>query len=124
MAKKSAKSGAANSPVAATMKSLGIQAVNSGVFDGEWSGSGKILQSFSPNDGSLLAEVRTATPPEYERAIQRASAAFQKWQTIPAPKRGEVVRQLGNALRAAKTELGMLITLEAGKIIAEGQGEV
>ena len=109
---------------AATLKALGLKSVNSGVFDGEWSGSGKLLQSISPNDGTVLAEIRTATAEEYERALSRAAAAFEKWKTIPAPKRGEVIRQLGNALRDAKTELGMLVTLEAGKIIAEGQGEV
>ena len=106
------------------LKAIGVTKVNSGVFDGEWSGSGKLLQSFSPNDGSLLGEVRTATPAEYERALQRAVAAFDKWKVVPAPKRGEVIRQLGNALRDAKEQLGMLVTLEAGKIIAEGQGEV
>ena len=125
MAKESSKTAATKTnSAAATLKTLGLKAVNPGVFDGEWSGSGKLLQSFSPNDGNLLAEVRTATPPEYERALQRAAAAFAKWKTIPAPKRGEVIRQLGNALRDAKTDLGMLVTLEAGKIVAEGQGEV
>jgi len=82
------------------------------------------LDSVSPVDGKLLASVRTATPEDYERVVQRAEAAFQKWQTVPAPKRGEVIRQLGNALREAKQALGELVTLEAGKIVAEGQGEV
>jgi aldehyde dehydrogenase (NAD+) len=109
---------------AATLKALGVHRTNPGVFCGEWSGSGKILPSISPNDGKVLAEVRTATPQEYEHAVKRAHSAFQKWQTLPAPKRGEVIRQLGNALRDAKKDLGMLVTLEAGKIIAEGQGEV
>lgn len=109
---------------AETFKALGLEASNPGVFDGTWSGSGKVLQSFSPNDGVLLGEVRTATVAEYERALQSATAAFEKWKTVPAPKRGEVIRQLGNALRNAKKELGLLVTLEAGKIIAEGQGEV
>ena len=118
------KSAAKSNPAAAILKKFGIQSATSGVFDGEWRGSGKLLQSFSPNDGSLLAGIRTATAEEYERAAQRAATAFQKWQTIPAPKRGEVIRQLGNALREVKRELGMLVTLEAGKIIAEGQGEV
>ena len=121
---KTTKTKSKANPVAATFKSLGLETVNSGVFDGEWRGSGKLLQSFSPNDGSLLGEVRTATANEYERAMQRAVAAFEKWKTIPAPKRGEVIRQLGDALRAAKNDLGMLVTLEAGKIVAEGQGEV
>ncbi len=108
----------------ATLRKLGITATNAGVFDGEWCGTGKKLPSFSPNDGALLAEVHTATAEEYERALQRAAAAFDKWKLVPAPKRGELVRQLGNALREAKADLGMLVTLEAGKIIAEGQGEV
>ena len=82
------------------------------------------MDSVSPVDGKLLASVRTATPEDYERVVQRAEAAFQKWQTVPAPKRGEVIRQLGNALREAKQALGELVTLEAGKIVAEGQGEV
>ncbi len=105
-------------------KKLGLREVNPGAFCGDWLGSGKILESVSPNDGKVLARVRQATPAEYEKVARRAVAAFQKWQTIPAPKRGEVVRQLGNALREAKTGLGKLVTLEAGKIIAEGQGEV
>ncbi|MEK7781706.1 MAG: aldehyde dehydrogenase family protein, partial [Verrucomicrobiota bacterium] len=119
MAKQSAKVSASNSSLTATLKALGLEASNPGVFDGEWSGSGKVLQSFSPNDGKLIGEVRTATVAEYERALERAAAAFKKWQTIPAPQRGEVIRQLGNALRDAKKDLGMLVTLEAGKIIAE-----
>ncbi len=111
-------------PAAAILKGLGVSSIAQGVFDGEWSGSGKLLSSYSPNDGSLLAQVRTATPEEYERVAKRAEAAFKNWQAIPAPKRGEVIRQLGNALREVKGDLGMLVTLEAGKIIAEGQGEV
>ena len=98
--------------------------LNAGVFDGAWSGSGKLLASHSPIDGRLLAQIRTATPEEYERALQRATAAFQHWRTVPAPVRGELIRQLGNALRDATADLGALITLEAGKITAEGQGEV
>jgi aldehyde dehydrogenase (NAD+) len=120
------KSGRAlkNGPAAAVLKRLGLSSVNHGVFDGEWRGSGKLLKSLSPGDGSLLAEIRTATPAEYDRAADRAAAAFRKWQTVPAPRRGEVIRQLGNALRDAKNDLGLLVTLEAGKIIAEGRGEV
>lgn len=113
-----------NSPASSLLKKLGLSSVTPGVFDGEWAGSGKLLPSYSPNDGSLLGQIRTATPDEYERAARRAAAAFKDWQAVPAPKRGEVVRQLGNALREAKEDLGMLVTLEAGKIITEGQGEV
>ena len=121
-----AKNGAhpARNATAALLAKLGLKAVNPGVFDGGWSGSGKLLASLSPNDGSLLAEVRTATPEECELALQRASAAFQGWRDLPAPKRGEIVRQLGNALRERQDDLARLVTLEAGKIVAEGQGEV
>ena len=108
----------------ALLKKLGLNADNPGVFCGEWLGSGKALKSISPIDGKVLATVRTATPEEYERAAQKAHAAFREWQLVPGPKRGEIVRQLGNALRAAKQDLGRLVTLEAGKILAEGEGEV
>jgi aldehyde dehydrogenase (NAD+) len=106
------------------LRRLGIAETNSGAFCGEWSGSGKILESVSPIDGEVIARVRTATPEEYEQTIERAQEAFRKWQSVPAPKRGEMVRQLGNALREAKTDLGWLVSVEAGKITAEGQGEV
>src|ERR1700721_3498940 len=69
----------------ALLKKLGIAPVVPGVFDGEWCGSGKLLESFSPNDGTLLAQVRTATSEEYERAATRAAAAFEKWQAVPPP---------------------------------------
>jgi len=104
--------------------SLGLKKKNGGVFCGEWLGSGKPLDSISPINGQKLATVRTATPEEYERAITKAKAAFEKWQTVPAPKRGEIIRQLGNALREQKKALGRLVSLEAGKIVAEGEGEV
>src|SRR3984957_9579330 len=109
---------------AALLKKLGLKNTNSGVFCGEWLGGGATIKSISPIDGKVLASVRQATPAEYELAMQRACAAFQKWQSVPAPKRGEIVRQLGNALREAKQDLGRLVTLEAGKIPAEGEGEV
>jgi aldehyde dehydrogenase (NAD+) len=108
----------------AILKQLGLTAGNAGVFDGEWTGGGPILKSVSPIDGKVLASVRTATAQDYERAVQRAHAAFAAWQSVPAPKRGEIIRQFGNALRAAKAGLARLVTLEAGKILAEGEGEV
>jgi aldehyde dehydrogenase (NAD+) len=106
------------------LKSLGLNETNLGAFAGEWLGSGKILESVSPVDGKVLATVRTATPDEYEVVVKRALEAFKKWQNVPAPKRGELIRNLGNALREAKRDLGRLVTLEAGKIVAEGEGEV
>jgi aldehyde dehydrogenase (NAD+) len=103
---------------------LGLRAVNPGVFCGEWRGGGPLLSSISPIDGKTLARVRMAGAGDYEQALTRAGQAFAAWQNLPAPKRGEVVRQLGNALRKAKPELGRLVTLESGKILAEGEGEV
>jgi aldehyde dehydrogenase (NAD+) len=108
----------------AILKELGLNAENAGVFDGDWAGGGPVLKSISPIDGKVLATVRVATAADYERAVQRAQAAFAEWQSVPAPKRGEIIRQFGNALRASKSSLGKLVTLEAGKILAEGEGEV
>src|SRR6266436_6503223 len=98
--------------------------VNSGVFDGEWRGGGATIEKISPIDGRRLASVRTASDDDYNKAIARAHDAFLKWRVTPGPVRGETVRRLGNALRELKHELGQLVTLETGKIIAEGEGEV
>ncbi|MEY2572414.1 MAG: aldehyde dehydrogenase, partial [Verrucomicrobiota bacterium] len=106
------------------LNKLGIAAENRGVFNGEWSGSGPVIEKFSPIDGKLLGRAQTATDAEYEQTIMRAQEAFEKWRVTPGPVRGETVRQLGNALRELKPELGQLVTLESGKIVAEGEGEV
>ena len=103
---------------------LSAKAVNAGVFSGTWGGRGAVLEKRSPIDGSLLGRVQQATPADYERTVAAAQKAFLDWRNVPAPKRGEVVRQLGVALRELKTELGQLVSLEAGKILAEGGGEV
>jgi aldehyde dehydrogenase (NAD+) len=106
------------------LKKLGLEETNRGVFCGEWIGSGAVIKSISPIDGKVIAKVKTASPADYEKTVRRAQEAFHKWQSLPAPKRGDVIRQFGNALRAAKKDLGRLVTLEAGKILAEGEGEV
>ncbi len=106
------------------LRSLDLEESNLGGFSGEWVGSGPELEIASPIDGSTLGRVREVTVEEYDRIVDRAQEAFLTWRTIPAPKRGEVVRQLGNRLREKKTALGALVTLEMGKIKAEGQGEV
>ena len=113
-----------SSSTAALLKKLGLKPVNPGVFHGKWAGSGRVITGTSPIDGSIRGKVRLATPAEYETCVQRATEAFQQWQTVPAPRRGEIIRQLGNALREAKHGLGRLVTIEAGKIPAEGEGEV
>jgi aldehyde dehydrogenase (NAD+) len=112
------------SPSTDILKSLGIQDTNFGGFAGDWIGSGPDLEVYSPIDNSRLATVKQVTEAEYDRIVDRAHEAFLMWRTVPAPKRGDIVRQLGNKLRQKKHELGALVTLEMGKIQAEGEGEV
>ena len=85
---------------------------------------GGALLARSPIDGAPIAELPAAPLAEVEEAVARAQAAFQQWRTVPAPRRGELVRLLGEELRRAKADLGLLVTLEAGKIRSEGLGEV
>jgi len=106
------------------LKKLGLKELNAGVFDGSWHGGGPVTESISPVDGAVIARVREASPEDYEQAVTRAQEAFLKWRTTPAPVRGETIRRLGNALRAAKANLAKLVTFEMGKIIVEGEGEV
>jgi aldehyde dehydrogenase (NAD+) len=102
------------------------------LYSGSWSASGgwsndtsgSIIESINPATGELLGRVRTATPADYERIIGAAREAFLKWRSVPAPKRGEIVRLIGQELRANKDALGTLVTLETGKIKPEGDGEV
>jgi aldehyde dehydrogenase (NAD+) len=106
------------------LEKLDLAGENYGVFFGEWRGGGNVIEKISPIDGKLLARVRTASDEDYKLAVGRAHEAFLKWRVTPGPVRGDTVRRLGNALRDFKHELGQLVTLETGKIIAEGEGEV
>ena len=106
------------------LANLAIRDENPGVFSGEWRGGGSKIDKISPIDGRRLASVLTASDADYESTITRAQEAFSTWRVTPAPLRGETVRKFGNALRDLKSELGQLVTLETGKIIAEGEGEV
>ncbi len=103
---------------------LGIESLNPGGFCGEWIGGGDKLESKSPIDGKSIASVAQVTEAEYDTIVARAHDAFLAWREVPAPVRGETVRKLGMALREVKQELGELVTLEMGKIRAEGEGEV
>lgn len=85
---------------------------------------GAWLESFAPGDGSRIGRVRQATAEDYEQVMKRTIGAFAKWREMPAPKRGEIVREIGEQLRAKKKALGALVALEMGKIRAEGEGEV
>ncbi|MGC9344858.1 MAG: aldehyde dehydrogenase family protein [Bacteroidales bacterium] len=105
---------------------LGIKDVNSGVTTGlEWmEAHGKESSSVSPIDGNEIARIKTASLDDYELVMNKAAEAFKTWRKIPAPQRGEVVRQIGLALREYKDDLGYLVSLEMGKIFQEGKGEV
>ncbi len=108
------------------LKRLGIKEINPGVSTGtKWYDTeGKINKSTSPVDGSLIASVQTATMDDYEKVITKAQEAFKEWRMTPAPVRAEVIRQIGNALRENKEDLGALVSYEMGKIYQEGLGEV
>ncbi len=108
------------------VKELGIEKVNSGACYGKWidKPTGGELVSISPIDGEPIATVLQASEDEYEFVAGKAQEAFLKWRMVPAPKRGEIVRQIGEELRKYKVQLGKLVTLEMGKILPEGLGEV
>ncbi|NJM84633.1 MAG: aldehyde dehydrogenase family protein [Tabrizicola sp.] len=105
---------------------LGLRAVQSGVYAGAWidQPEGGQVVSINPATGQELGRVMAAGPADYDRAVASAAEVFAKWRAVPPPVRGEIVRQIGNALREAKSDLGMLVTLETGKIKSEGLGEV
>ncbi|MBK6791423.1 MAG: aldehyde dehydrogenase family protein [Anaerolineales bacterium] len=110
------------------LEKLNIQPVNAGACTGVdgWlmDPRGKELVSYNPTTGEAIAKIIQATPESYEKVASYAQKTFLNWRTVPAPKRGEVVRDLGNALREFKEPLGDLVTVEMGKIRAEGHGEV
>jgi len=113
--------------VTSVLSSLGIA---DSVLPGAWAGpaldgaSDDVIESINPADGSVLGRVRLATPEQYEAVVSRAQAQFERWRTVPAPKRGEIVRQMAEKFRAHKVALGALVSLEVGKIASEGAGEV
>jgi aldehyde dehydrogenase (NAD+) len=107
------------------LKSLQISTTEKGVSTGQnWFGSGPNIASHTPIDDSLLAQVSTTSVTDFEQVIETAEAAFGIWRKVPAPKRGEIVRQFGDKLREHKESLGQLVSLEMGKSLQEGLGEV
>jgi aldehyde dehydrogenase (NAD+) len=119
---------AVKADVPGILKRLGIDSINAGAWSGTlgWSKdvAGSRITSVNPSTGEPLAEVRSATVTDYEAVLRSAVDAAAAWRAVPAPRRGEAIRLLGEALRAAKEDLGSLVTLESGKIRAEGLGEV
>ncbi len=108
------------------LSSLQIQAKNKGVSTGtKWIASkGANIASYSPVDGQLIASVKSCDKTTYDTVIEKAQEAFIEWRSWPAPKRGDVVRQIGEELRANKQALGTLVSYEMGKSLQEGLGEV
>ena len=107
------------------LQALGIKEVNDGTSTGSNSfSSGEIIESYSPVDGQLIGKVKTTTAADYEKVMQSATEAFKMFRAMPAPQRGEIVRQFGNKLRELKEPLGKLVSYEMGKSLQEGYGEV
>ncbi len=110
------------------IKDLGIEELNSGVGfgDGTWAPTDgrDVIQSINPANGKVIASVSLATPDDYEKIVKESQEAFKEWRKVPAPVRGELVRRMGLKLREYKDILGQLVTLECGKVIQEGKGEV
>jgi aldehyde dehydrogenase (NAD+) len=104
---------------------LGIKEINDGTSTGSNSfSSGNLIESYSPVDGQLIGKVKTTTAADYEKVLQTATEAFKMFRAMPAPQRGEIVRQFGNKLRELKEPLGKLVSYEMGKSLQEGYGEV
>ena len=108
-----------------SLKNLGIKSDNKGTSTGgKWFASGKVIESYSPVDGKLIAKVTSSSKKDYEKVISEAEKAFKEFRLMPAPKRGEIVRQFGDKLRKHKDDLGKLVSYEMGKSLQEGLGEV
>ncbi len=107
------------------LKELGLEEINCGSSTGsDCFSSGELLGSYSPVDGKLIGKVKCSTREDYEKVMSAATSAFKSWRTVPAPKRGDMVRQFGDKLRTRKEALGKLVSYEMGKSYQEGLGEV
>jgi aldehyde dehydrogenase (NAD+) len=109
------------------LKRLDLGEINAGTWSGEEafeSDDAKLIESVNPANGEVIASVRSTTADEYDKLVRNARAAFLEWRKVPAPVRGEAIRLVGAALRDYKDALGSLVSLEMGKIKAEGDGEV
>lgn len=108
------------------LNKLRIAESNHGISTGlaTWAGQGEEIASFSPVDSKLIGKVQSANRQDYDTVVGQAQEAFKTWRLVPAPKRGEIVRQMGEQFRKYKTELGTLVSYEMGKSLQEGLGEV
>ncbi len=107
------------------LQQLGLAAINEGTSTGNsWFSNGEILESYSPVDGQLIGKAKTTTKEDYEKVMKSATEAFKTFRLMPAPQRGEIVRQFGQKLREKKEALGKLVSYEMGKSLQEGLGEV
>ncbi|MFZ9661432.1 MAG: aldehyde dehydrogenase family protein [Chitinophagaceae bacterium] len=108
------------------LQKLGIQQLNQGISTGanNWHGNGALLESKSPVDGHLIGTVHMGGAKDYDQVVDTAQQAFLVWRNLPAPKRGEIIRQIGDRLRLHKDALGKLVSYEMGKSLQEGLGEV
>ncbi|XP_039766726.1 alpha-aminoadipic semialdehyde dehydrogenase isoform X3 [Ornithorhynchus anatinus] len=106
------------------LRELELQEENAGVYDGRWGGRGEVVTTYCPANNEPIARVRQANLADYEDTLKKAKEAWKIWADVPAPKRGEIVRQIGEALRQKIQVLGSLVSLEMGKILVEGVGEV
>jgi len=108
------------------LKSLGLKRKNNGTSTGlkSYAGSKEYISSYSPVDGKLIGQVSVTSKKEYEKVVAAGQKAFTSWRTMPAPQRGEIVRQYGEELRKNKDALGRLVSYEMGKSLQEGWGEV
>lgn len=118
--------GTAHIMIADLLGRLGLETIQSGACHASWISrpGGEVINSISPATGESLAQVVMAATDDYHEIAERSCESFSKWRLVPAPRRGEVIRQIGAALRARKRDLGLLVTLETGKIRSEGEGEV
>jgi aldehyde dehydrogenase (NAD+) len=107
------------------LEALGVKAINEGTSTGNnWFSNGETFESHSPVDGQLIGKVKASTAADYEKVMQSATEAFKTFKLMPAPQRGEIVRQFGEKLRKNKEALGKLVSYEMGKSLQEGYGEV
>ena len=123
--RRSGRSPVEEGPMETTLRRLKLVGKQQGAGSGSWlKCRGDIIRSISPIHGEIIGTVQCADTEDYHRVVDRAEEAFRAWRTLPAPKRGDVVRQIGEALRKYKADLGALVSMEMGKIRAEGEGEV